>query len=130
MEIPGEKSLQFKYIMPAVAWAMVIFIASSIQGTSLPDLGKWSADKLIHSGVFGILAVFSFIAFRHYGAVKSKSLRWGWTMSFIFCIMYAASDEIHQMYVPNRASEMLDFLADSIGIVVVHVYTLVFRLKA
>lgn len=126
MDIPGEKSIQFKYIMPVVVWAILIFIASSIPGTSLPDLGKWSADKFIHSGVFAVLAGLSFLAFEHYGTARSQSFWWYWVISFIFCLVYAASDEIHQLYVPNRSSEALDFLADSIGIVAVHGYK-VFR---
>jgi VanZ family protein len=32
---------------------------------------------------------------------------------------YALSDEIHQRFVPGRSCEFLDFVADSLGIVVV-----------
>ncbi|MBX7151653.1 VanZ family protein [bacterium] len=130
MENSNEKSIQFKYIMPVIGWAILIFIASSIPGTSLPDLGKWSLDKFIHSGVFAVLSGLSFIAIRHYGAVQSKSQWWCWIVSFSFCLLYAASDEVHQLYVPNRSSEILDFLADSIGIVIVHGYQLIFRSKS
>ncbi len=35
--------------------------------------------------------------------------------SFIISILYAASDEIHQYFVPGRAAELQDVLVDALG---------------
>lgn len=82
----------------------------------------WSADKLIHSAVFGILAFFSSRAFAHYGQVWQRSRRWAVTWSLVFCLVYALSDEFHQMYVPNRQASAFDLMADAIGIIMIHSY--------
>ncbi|MFP4459191.1 MAG: VanZ family protein [Candidatus Zixiibacteriota bacterium] len=36
--------------------------------------------------------------------------------SFIICASYSALDEIHQYFVPNRNSDIYDFIADLVGI--------------
>ncbi len=37
-------------------------------------------------------------------------------LTLIICALYAASDELHQAFVPGRSSEFRDFLIDLIGI--------------
>lgn len=36
----------------------------------------------------------------------------------LICILYGASDEIHQYFVPNRSSEFQDWAADAAGIII------------
>ena len=36
-------------------------------------------------------------------------------MSFVFCVLYAISDEVHQYFVPGRAMMATDVLIDRIG---------------
>lgn len=45
--------------------------------------------------------------------LKPKNL----LFSTLACVLYAASDEIHQLYVPGRACQVRDVLIDSAGIV-------------
>ena len=35
--------------------------------------------------------------------------------TFIFCVFYALSDEIHQLFIPNRSFQVTDVLIDSFG---------------
>jgi VanZ family protein len=124
MALPGNssQSLSFKYIMPPFVWALLIFISSSIPGTELPPLDVWSADKFLHSFVYGALAFLSGRAFIHYGSVKNKGLNGLIIRSALLCLLYGISDEFHQTFVPNRFASVYDLLADGFGIVVVHMY--------
>lgn len=36
-------------------------------------------------------------------------------ISFLFCVLYAFSDEFHQMFVPGRAANFTDIVFDSLG---------------
>ena len=38
-------------------------------------------------------------------------------MPIVFVAMYGLSDEIHQVFVPNRSFEVADILADTMGAV-------------
>lgn len=38
--------------------------------------------------------------------------------ALVFCILYAVSDEVHQLFVPGRGSQARDVLIDSIGAII------------
>jgi Predicted integral membrane protein len=44
-----------------------------------------------------------------------KGLKW-FIAALVFCILYAVSDEIHQLYVPGRGGQLQDVLIDSAGV--------------
>ena len=39
-------------------------------------------------------------------------------LSIIVCIIYAISDEIHQIFVPDRSCQVYDMMIDSLGSIV------------
>jgi VanZ family protein len=39
----------------------------------------------------------------------------GFIFSLVFCILYAISDEVHQLFVPGRGAQVTDVLIDSAG---------------
>ena len=100
-----------------MAWLLIIFIQSSFPAVELPKVEFFSADKIVHMGVFGLLAALCFISLIH---IQKENLFTGsaylWTG--IITILYGASDEIHQYFVPNRSSELQDWLADIAGIII------------
>ncbi len=48
---------------------------------------------------------------------ENRKNRYIWVLliSFIICLMYAISDEIHQIFVPGRGAQISDVLLDSLG---------------
>jgi VanZ family protein len=92
--------------LPVVLWAGLIFGLSSI-----PDLGTglggWDLvlRKTAHAAEF---AVFGFLLVRAFGQ-ELPAVAAG--------IAYAASDEVHQSFVPGRLGSVWDFLLDSVGVV-------------
>lgn len=50
-------------------------------------------------------------AFRHV-VPATKSLP---VISIVFCSLYGVSDEVHQFFVIGRSTDVLDWLADTIG---------------
>lgn len=68
------------------------------------------SDKLVHAAVFGLLAALWFWARRdgtgdRRAALAAAALATGW----------GALDELHQSFVPGRAADGLDLLADAAG---------------
>ena len=103
-----------RYQLPAVLWAIVIFVASSIPATKLPRFSMMFNDKLVHAAIFFI---FGLLVYR---ALTSRSApdRFDWTRLFISVsavIIYGLSDEIHQGFVPGRTVDVLDAMADAAG---------------
>lgn len=103
-----------RYQAPALAWACVIFIASSIPSTRLPRFIHMINDKVIHAAVFFILGllVYRALEFR----AKPAMFVWGRALIAVLIVsVYGLSDEFHQRYVPGRTVDVLDFTADTIG---------------
>lgn len=67
--------------------------------------------KCAHMGVYAVLGVFvsMFMSTFSFGAAKQ------FIIALFLCIIYAASDEIHQYFVPGRSCEFRDICIDSVG---------------
>ncbi|GEM_PF-3270633 len=116
-----HKRKLWKFFIPAIVWSVTIFITSSIPGYALPDISIWSWDKWVHVSVFGLLAFLAIIGFEAAASYYNRTKYWVIVWVISICILYAATDEWHQWYVPNRSCEWLDFWADTIGITIVGV---------
>lgn len=72
-----------------------------------PSLYSFIVRKLAHFIMYFILGIFSIINF--------KNDKDGLINAIILCIIYAFTDEIHQMFIQNRSGEVRDIIIDSIG---------------
>lgn len=67
--------------------------------------------KLAHMTEYAILAIALYIPFYVYGKRGRKIILWSETL----CIIYAITDEIHQLFVPGRSGQFVDVFIDGIG---------------
>ena len=73
------------------------------------------ADKIIHVGLFGSLALSIFSHFEQYSSISFRSIRTK-ALSLIICILFGIGMEFYQKYiVPSRGFEVGDMLADAAG---------------
>lgn len=69
--------------------------------------------KFAHFFIFAALMFFVYHAlFR-----TRKTRRLSPILPFVLCVLYAVSDEVHQMFVPERACRMFDVGVDALGCV-------------
>jgi VanZ family protein len=95
---------------PLLAYVVLIFYLSGL--SQIP----WAAaypDYLEHSVEYLGLAVLTARALNN-GLTRSVSSR-TLLIAFGLCVGYAISDEIHQMFVPNRFADITDVVSDAIG---------------
>ena len=107
--------MKFRYINAHAPWILMmiaIYIESSISNISLPDLGISFTDKLAHFGVFGIMG---WVLTR--GMIISK-VKYPILIAVIIGFVFAITDEWHQSKVPGRDADILDVVADLIGLIV------------
>ena len=95
---------------PAVVWAAVILLSTSIPGPTLPP-GPAGADKIAHFLAYGILGLLALRAALAHGG------SWGRTIALTLAgiAMFAAVDEWHQGLVPGRLPDVADWVADMAG---------------
>jgi VanZ family protein len=90
--------------LPVVVWAGVIFAFSSVPSLST-DLGTWDLvlRKCAHITEYAVLAV-----------LLMRALGNEVTALFV-AVAYAATDELHQAFVPGRHASPVDVAIDGIG---------------
>lgn len=91
----------------------LIFVLSSIPGEKLPDL-KW--DFISSAGHFAEYVIFGILCARAIGVsypeARPKNI---FIFGFLFSLIFAFSDEMHQRFVPGRFWAVSDLIADSLG---------------
>ncbi|OGV40670.1 MAG: hypothetical protein A2X46_02350 [Lentisphaerae bacterium GWF2_57_35] len=99
------------YWAPAILWAGLIFVFSSLSFPPGPDLFP-AQDKVMHTILFGTLAGFIFLGFR---VERQFSFRKAALLAVLLTSLYGAFDEFHQYFTPNRNSDAMDWTADTVG---------------
>jgi VanZ family protein len=88
----------------------VIFVVSSLHKPPLPP---GLPDKPAHA--FGYTGLGFVIARALAGGLPPRITRRDFFVGLAVAVTYAASDEIHQRFVPGRSAELADLFADAIG---------------
>ncbi len=101
------KFYMFKYLPPFI-WAGVIFILSSIPGSNYPPV-LFNYSYLAHFFEFFILSI---LILRALG-IQEKNIYF----TLIIAVIYALSDEVHQMYIVDRSLSLIDWLVDFLAII-------------
>jgi len=126
-----------RYWVPVVGWALVIFTGSTRLGASqhssrlIAPLVRWfypaisedaldrvvySVRKTAHVTEYALLALLLWRALRK--PRRNDPRRWSWThagLALAGASAYAATDEIHQAFVPSRQGQWADVLLDAAG---------------
>ncbi len=131
--------LTFKiFLVLTVLYAVMIFYLSSISDLTIPrewlvELYRFSRqlqhsnylfllsplyplfnqqDKMLHTILYFGLGILLFLTLKNSGRSVIAAL----ILAILIGAFYGASDEIHQMFVPGRTADVMDFAADVTGI--------------
>jgi VanZ family protein len=92
---------------------MALIFALSAQ-PSLPEVPRPAWDLLLkkgaHMGAYAILLLLLWRAFS-----RQTQCAWPLGTAFLLTVLYAASDEFHQTFVPDRNGWIGDVLVDAVG---------------
>ena len=105
-----------KFWAPPLLYMALIFVISSLEQPPLPmPKFEWlTIDKLYHFVEYVILSVLLAMAFVN-APPKWLPANWIWVVAALISILYGASDELHQMFVPGRFATIADWVSDVIG---------------
>lgn len=116
-----------KYHLPVLLWAAIIFLFSAnpdpyqllpdalrqfaaspvLEGSSISDF----LNPLMHFLSYAMLAFLLTRALSHLGMEKKKLV----ILALSFTMLYALSDEMHQLFVPGRTFQFFDLFIDLLG---------------
>jgi VanZ family protein len=100
--------------LPTALLAAAQFIASSVPGSNYPQVGLPHLDKVVHFSVYAAI-----------GAACARGLMASFgkrgfalvALAAVLVIGYGATDEVHQIFVPQRSCDWHDLVADGAGAV-------------
>jgi VanZ family protein len=102
--------MRYKYssALKALFWTALIasYLAALVPQEIAPRFGSLS-DKGAHFIAFAVLTILLQMAYTPI-----------WIKTFLWLLSYAVWIEISQLFTSDRSSEMLDVIADAIGIVI------------
>ena len=123
-------------IIVVVFWMIVIFCLSHQPANASNELSKWIAHILAqnvdlvtsredfnltsfnslirnyaHFLLYFVLGIIVVTTLKKMGVTGVKGI----LLSLLICIVFAITDEWHQLYVPGRGTELKDVLTDSAG---------------
>lgn len=99
-----EKYYRF---IPVLIYSMLIYYLSSLPSENIPDSGIINQDIFLHLieySIYGLLISFAFT-------------RKIYILPVVIGVIFAGSDELHQMMVPTRFASVWDWLVDVAGVV-------------
>ena len=129
MKLNTRTRLIFKFCLTAI-WMLVIFLMSNeiagkssarsdeivrtIQsiGVNAPtDLLTFLVRKAAHISAYFVLGILIFNLLKEYNLGVKKMI----FISIGIAMLYACTDELHQVFVPGRSGEVRDVLIDTAG---------------
>ena len=102
---------------------------SEVKQTSFAEKIDYPIRKTAHASEYAVLGIFlvGAVFCLKYGKVRLSRYKTAWILGTV----YAASDEIHQLFVPGRSGRVTDVMIDSmgvfIGVIVCYVIKLIFE---
>ena len=121
---PVSRNPLLLWLLP-LAWCALIFWVSGRPIPEVPDPKIPHLDKILHMGVYGILALLWLTALQ--ANLPSLTRRRAALIAFSLTLLYGVSDEYHQSHVPARTADPIDLAADAAGGCVVFVLPRRFR---
>lgn len=98
--------------LPAIGWATLLFVLSSIPGAAFPQVPGWHVDKLVHAFLYFVLGFFCARALRATTRATGAALA---LLATLIATGYGVTDELHQLLTPRRSCDWRDVVADGAG---------------
>ncbi len=126
MKIKGNKVGFFAFFLCSVFCMVMIFMFSYQSAEQSTNVSVSYYDLFIEFTGFDFITHNAFRKIAHFcefaalgfsvcGTVFFYLNKFSFKFSLIFCVFYSLSDEIHQLFVPERAGRLLDVFVDSCG---------------
>jgi len=82
--------------------------------------------KGAHLSIYFLLGFLVISLLKEYVSIHPKHIFY----AFLFCFLYACSDEVHQLFVPGRSGSIIDVGIDSIGSILgILFYSMFYKLR-
>lgn len=114
--------------IPLIAYWLFLFSLTTIPVDAVPVLFEIQ-DKVEHFLAYMVLAILLYLTIHFQKRVQPAAEK-SFLFTLMFIFLYAAVDEVHQIFIPGRYCDPLDWIADSLGGVIGIIFVRFFILSA
>ena len=100
------------FTIEIIRFAVRILHAGGGNETAAVEAVHWFIRKTAHFSIYAVLGISVMITVRVNTAARGAK---AWLMTIGFCMLYAVSDEIHQLFSDGRTGRLLDVFIDTCG---------------
>ncbi|WP_018212348.1 VanZ family protein, partial [Desulfitobacterium hafniense] len=113
--LSAQVAAQSDELSQGIAERLLSVAAKAFPGLNVDDIqSNFIVRKSAHFLTYLVLSVLSMNALRRSGIKGMQQI----VIAIGICVLYAISDEVHQLYVPGRSGQLKDVLLDSGGTIV------------
>lgn len=107
-----ERNRQYLINIPLIIYWLILFVLTSLPSSSAITIGI--SDKIEHFGAYGLLSA---VLYMNLFFQKKFELlkKYPATFTLLIASIYGMLDEVHQLFIPGRSAEFLDWSADFLG---------------
>lgn len=116
--------MKLHYVILSAAYCVAIFWLSSEPDPPVSTDAFPGADKGAHAMLYAGLAAIVSVGLRRSDNPITPATQFA--VPALFAAFYGLTDEIHQIFVPNRSFDLLDLLADAAGALAIQVILCVY----
>ena len=112
--------ISFKKFIPGIAWFFLVLILICLPGDDLPKADDWMSaiffDKWVHAGLFCVLAFLFMLPF----CKSDRNIKIKWVsvikIALAVSIWGLTTEFIQKFFIPGRSFDLLDWAADTAGV--------------
>ncbi len=102
--------------LPAAAYMGLIWAVSSLEAPTFPTASFPLRDKGVHAVEYGVLGFL--LAHACLRTFRDRASARVAMFAVLSGVLWGVLDEIHQAFVPGRSADLLDLVADSVGVAI------------
>ncbi len=121
-----QKIVTTKFL-PGIIWFVFVLILICIPGQEFPTVDTWFdllfIDKWIHAFLFGMLAFLFMMPFLGADITINSKKHYLFRIALGASIWGLTTEFIQRFYIPHRSFDLLDWAADSLGILIAYIFS-------
>jgi len=122
-----DRKLSAAKFLPGIISFVILVVLLVLPEDSFPQDEEWLqisfADKIAHSFIFGITTFLLLLPIANSDLYKKFKRHYFIRIAVSMCIWGITTEFIQKFFIPSRSFDLLDWAADSFGILVATLYT-------
>ena len=115
-----KKGLSINKFLPGIAWFFIVLVLTCLPGDNLPKVDNWFnklyLDKLVHAGIFAILAILFMYPVSKTGITIVQKRNYFIKIALASAIWGLTTELIQKYFIPGRSFDWFDWIFDGAGV--------------